>query len=64
MMTYDKAKYLYELKGCLKEDLEWAEANEWEVPLSVIIDLKETISFIDEVILKGMMVEPLSIKEA
>lgn len=41
------SKYV-DLKKCLIEDLEWAEANEFEVPLTLILDLKAVIELLDE----------------
>lgn len=48
-------KYI-NLKQSLVEDLEWAKANEWEVPLGLIIN------FIDGVLLKGLIINSLTPK--
>ena len=40
-------KYI-NLKQSLVEDLEWAKANEWEVPLTLILDLEATIQLLNE----------------
>lgn len=41
------SKYI-NLKQSLIEDLEWAKANEWEVPLTLILDLESTIKLLNE----------------
>lgn len=41
------SKYI-DLKQSLIEDLEWVKANEWEVPLTLILDLESTIKLLNE----------------
>lgn len=39
---------LFSLLENLKLDLEWAEANEWVVPICLADDLQETIKIIEK----------------
>ena len=39
---------LFSLLENLKLDLEWAEANEWEAPICLADDLRETIEIIEK----------------
>ena len=45
------SKYV-DLKECLIEDLKWAKSNEFEVPLTLILDLEATIELLNELEVK------------
>lgn len=45
------SKYI-DLKECLIEDLNWAKANEWEIPLTLILDLEAVIELLNELEIK------------